>query len=311
MRRTDAPRPAALRRWLPIILGAVVLLSACASAGSSPGVFAPVAEEAPIGAPAPAGDATDEDGGTARERTDALAALIEQRIIKTGEMTIQVENVGAALGSVRALALELGGYVGGSQAGTLDDAATLTLRIPADRFEDALVRLHEIDGDVLAEATREEDVTTQIVDLEARIANLRASEESYRTLLDRAERIEDVLAVQTRLDQVRGEIEQLAAQLENVTGQAELSTLTVTLTPNAQPVSAQTKAWDPGAELSEAVASLVGIGQALASAVIWFVVVWLPVLLVLTFIALLAWRGVLELRRRLPPAPVAQEPPAG
>jgi hypothetical protein len=310
VRQTDAPRPAALRRWLPITLVALVLLAACASAGSSPGAHAPLAEE-PAGAPAPAGDAADEDGGTARQGTDAFAAPIEQRIIKTGEITIQVENVGEALGSVRALALDLGGYVGGSQAGTLDDAATLTLRIPADRFEDALVRLHQIDGEVLAEATREEDVTSQIVDLEARIANLRASEESYRTLLDRAERIEDVLAVQTRLDQVRGEIEQLTAQLENVSGQADLSTLTVTLTPQAAPASVQTRAWDPGAELSEALASLVGIGQGLASAVIWFVVVWVPVLLVLTIVAGLVWRGVVELRRRLPPPAAVQEPPAG
>jgi hypothetical protein len=308
VQRTDTSRPAVIRRWLPIALGIIVLLSACAAGGSSPQAFAPVTDEQAAGAPAPAGEAG-EGGGTAREGTDAFAAPIEQRIIKTGEITIQVEDVGAALGTVRALALELGGYVGGSQAGTLDDAATLTLRIPADRFEDALVRLHEIDGDVLAEATREEDVTSQIVDLEARIANLRASEESYRTLLDRAERIEDVLAVQTRLDQVRGEIEQLTAQLEFVSGQAELSTLAVTLTPQAAPVSVQTKAWDPGAELSEAIASLVGIGQGLASAVIWFAVVWLPVLLVIAVLGLLAYRGLVELRRRLPPGPV-QQPPA-
>ena len=83
-----------------------------------------------------------------------LAAPIEQRIVKTGEVTLEVDNVGEALGRVRAMAVELGGYVGGSQAGTLDDRATLTIRIPAATFEDALARLHGMDADVLSEATR-------------------------------------------------------------------------------------------------------------------------------------------------------------
>jgi hypothetical protein len=147
-----------------------------------------------------------------------------------------------------------------------------------------------------------QDVTSQIVDLEARIANLQASEASYRILLERAERIDDVLAVQSRLDEVRGQIEQYKAQLENVTGQADLSTLTVTLIPSPQPIADQSETWDPGAELNRAIASLVAMGQGLANGLIWFVVVWVPVLLVLTVLALVALRGVLELRRRVPAA---------
>src|SRR5690606_2317851 len=102
------------------------------------------------------------------------------------------------------------------------------------------------------------DVTGQIVDLEARIENLRASEASYRELLARAERVEDILAVQARLDQVRGEIERLVAQLEALEGQADLSTLTVTLVPRPEPVETQAATWDPKAQLDQALAALVG-----------------------------------------------------
>jgi hypothetical protein len=239
-----------------------------------------------------------------------LAAPIEQRIVKTGEVTLEVEQVGEALGRVRALAVELGGYVGGSQAGTLDDRASLTIRIPAAAFDEAIARLHEMDAEVVAEATREQDVTGQVVDLEARIDNLRASETSYRELVARAERVEDILAVQSRLDEVRGQIEQLTAQLDAIEGQAALSTLTITLVPKAAPIVEQTEAWDPGAQLDRALASLVGIGQGLLDGAIWFAVVWLPILLVLAAIVLVALRGVLEVRRRLPP--VRHEPrPAG
>ena len=241
------------------------------------------------------GQRTDDEEGA-----PPLAAPIEQRIIKTGEITLEVGNVGESLGRIRALAVELGGYVGGSQAGTLEDAATLTLRIPAAGFETVLARLHEMDAEVVAESTREQDVTGQVVDLGARIDNLQASEASYRELVSRAEEVEDILAVQSRLDQVRGEIEQLTAQLEALEGQAALSTLTVTLVPVATPVQATAEGWDPGSQLDQALASLVGIGQGLLNGLIWFGVLWLPVLLVLAAIVLIALRGVLEVRRRIP-----------
>ena len=261
-----------------------------------------------------AGGQPDEGGSGVTDSDDfaapPLAAPIEQRIVKTGEVTLEVEEVGEALGRVRALAVELGGYVGGSQAGTLDDRASLTIRIPAAAFDEAIARLHEMDAEVVAEATREQDVTGQVVDLEARIDNLRASETSYRELVARAERVEDILAVQSRLDEVRGQIEQLTAQLDAIEGQAALSTLTITLVPKAAPIVEQTEAWDPGAQLDRALASLVGIGQGLLDGAIWFAVVWLPILLVLAAIVLVALRGVLEVRRRLPP--VRHEPrPAG
>lgn len=302
------------RRFLQVgaLISLILLLAACASAGSAPA--APPANLSKGGAGAPATDSGAQRGqaatpGGANAAGQPLAVPAERRIIKTGEITIEVSNVANMLGRVRAMALELGGYVGGSQAGTLEDSATLTLRIPAARFDDALANLHGLDAKVVAEATRESDVSTQIVDLEARIANLEASETSYRALLERATKIEDILAVQSRLDQVRGEIEQLKAQHKDLAGQADLATLTVTLTPVAAPIKKQAETWDLGAQLSEAVATLVSIGQGVAGALIVFVVVWVPVLLVLGIIALLLLRGLLEARRRLPIVAAAQEPP--
>lgn len=309
MRRTDTTRG---RLAAPFaVLGLLVLAAVLAACGQGAGGADSLSL---VGELQPVEDGTaDTDrtalGGEVRDEATTEGALepgapnalpAEQRIIKTGEISIEVERVATTLARVRTLAIELGGYVGDSQAGTLDQSATLTLRIPANRFGDALTALRELDGEVISEATREQDVTTQVVDLEARIANLEASEASYRILLERAERIDDVLAVQSRLDEVRGQIEQLKAQLENVTGQADLSTLTVTLIPRAQPVEAQAETWDPGAELGRAIASLVGMGQGIASGLIWFVVVWLPILLILALFALLALRGVLEVRRRVP-----------
>ena len=297
--------PRRLRAVLaPAVIALALLLAACGSSS----IFSNVGNRLEGGGAGAAPDPVTDTGGAAdrdadgEEGPDGFAALVEQRVVKTGEVTLEVDNVGEALGRVRALATEVGGYVGGSQAGTLDDRATLTLRIPADRFDDAIARLHELDADVVAEATREQDVTTQIVDLEARIENLEASEATYRELVARATAVDDILAVQSRLDQVRGEIEQMRAQLEAVEGQADLSTLTVTLVPVGAPIAAQTDEWDPGAQVAAAVAALLGVGQGLVTGLIWLGVVVLPIALVVGLVALIVIRGGVELRRRVPPA---------
>jgi Domain of unknown function (DUF4349) len=308
------------KRRHPVVLGLMVLLIGfvLAACGAQSGASA-VAQEAAGGDRAvgvPAGSAGDggadlenDEAGGGPEGAPPNAVPIEQRIIKTGEVGLLVDNVAATLARVRGMAVEMGGYVGGSQAGTLDESASVTLRIPADRFDELLTRLHELeDVEVTSESTREQDVTREIIDLEARVRNLEASEESYRVLLDRAERIEDILTVQTRLDQVRGEIEQLEGQLQTIEGQADLSTLTVTLIPRGEPVEAVQAGWDPGGQLESAIATVVGIGQGILDALIWIVIVWVPILLVLGFIGLLVLRGYLEVRRRMPVTSSETEP---
>lgn len=292
-------RSASARSLAILSLLLLAFIVAACGAAAGPGIFENVGDNLQ-GGPAPVGgsDGSGDDGSG-----DRPASLADQRIIKTGEITIEVPDVTKALARVRAMALQLDGYVGGSQSGTRDEPATLTLRIPADRFEDALARLHELDGDVVVEGTSEQDVTSTVVDLEARIANLQASETQYRTLLGQAVKVEDILAVQTRLDDVRGQIEQLQAQHKELSGLADLSTLTVTLIPSALQQAAGS--WDPGKTVADAFAALVGVGQAVGNGVIWFVIVWLPAIVGLAIIVLLAMRLVPGLRSRISRAPKA------
>lgn len=286
---------------VPIVVLLMIAAAGCSSQAGAPDVGDPIAQ--PDGTGGPDEEPSSGSGGDGTSEPGGNFAPIEQRIIKTGEVGLEVDNVADVMARVRAMADELRGYVGGSQAGTLDEAATVTLRVPAERFEEILARIQELtDVDVVSMSTREEDVTGQVVDLEARIRNLVASEASYRVLFDRAEQIEDVLTVQRRLDEVRGQIEQLEAQLEAVEGQAALSTLTVTILPRDEPVAAVQAEWDPGAQANSAVATLVGIAQGLVGGLIWLGIVIVPVVLVVALISLGALRLVPELRRRITPA---------
>ncbi len=290
-RRTSRQVPA---RWL-VVLGALLLtfvVAACSAASPQTGGDdlsgrdsggTPVDEG---GLPGPDGFLNDGGG---------FGDIADRQIIKTGEVTIEVADIAASLGRVRALAIELGGFVGGSFLGARDDYATLTLRIPADRFDDALTRLRAFDGEVLTEATREEDVTSAIVDLEARLRNLNASEQQYLELLERTGTVEEILAVQIRLDEVRGQIEQLEAQVKDLSEMADLATLTVSLVPSS--LQQATNTWDPGKTVSDAIAALVQTGQSVVNGVIWFAIVWLPALIVLAIVLALVLRFIPGLRR--------------
>jgi hypothetical protein len=297
------------RRSLIIVglLAVALALAACGAAGTA---FQNAGEDlkgvgsGPAAQPAAGRDAAGYQPVPGTATGDQVASLADQKIIKTGEISVEVPDVTAALVRVRAMAVALGGYVGGSQAGTKDQTATLTLRIPADRFDEAITRLHRLDGDVIVEATNEQDVTSAVVDLEARITNLQASEVQYRALLGRAVKIEDILAVQTHLDDVRGQIEQLQAQHKELTGLADLSTLTVTLVPSALQQTAGN--WDPGKTVADAFATLVGVAQAVGNGAIWFAIVWLPALAGLVIVLLVAWRVTPGLRSRM-----RREPKAG
>ncbi|HEY7451014.1 MAG TPA: DUF4349 domain-containing protein [Candidatus Limnocylindria bacterium] len=239
------------------------------------------------------------------------AVETDRSIIRTGEITVEVDDVAEITGQVRALALELDGFISSSFQGEFEDSATLTMRIPADRFDEAIEAVHDLGGEVKAEATREEDVTAVVIDLEARLENLRAAEAQYRELLDRATDIEDILAIQNQLFQVRGEIESMQAQLAYYTDQVELATLTVTVVPVPEPVEQVSEDFDPAAIVQEALASLVSLGQSLVEFGIWFVIVGVPALIIIGLIVFVAIRLIRRTNSgRSTPPPAEAEPPA-
>ena len=225
------------------------------------------------------------------------AAVDDAKIIRTGTIQLQVTDVPSALLTARDGIRAMGGYVGASQTENIDDQpyATITYRIPADRWEDALDLLRKLNGltsKVVTESTEAVEVTGQVIDLEARIRNLRASETALQEIASRATRITDVLEVQNQLTNVRGQIEQLSAALADLEDRAGFATLTATFSVPIVAVEAAAEGWEPAKVVDEASASLVNILQALTTAGIWFAIVWVPLLLVFgAIVATAIWIG--------------------
>jgi len=300
------PRSAIARhRALGVALAivATLALAACSSGASvlsnpgNGGAAPPAGAPAPTAVPAGGTGQDSNAGGSGRQVGDGTtnpgdangAPRDTALIVKTGTMTIQTDDVGAALLKARADVIRLGGYISGSEQSRNGEriTASVTYRFPSDRWEDVLDAI-KARGELKEEKTDSLEVTGQVVDLDARIANLRATERALQAIMAKATKIPDILEVQNQLTAVQGQIEELAAQVTHLRDQAALSTLTVIFqTPPAPIVKETSKGWSPGVEFDRAVGLLLSIGQGLATIGIWLAVVVLPVVIGLGFLLLI------------------------
>jgi hypothetical protein len=265
----------------------LVVLAVAACGGAAQQAGAPVGDDGFGGAPQPAASAAPAEASGGNDNgANAIGLRDDAKIIRTGTIDLEVKDVAAAIRIARDAIVGLGGYVGASNTNNFDDQPTaqITYRIPTDRWEAALDVLRTLNGQttkVVTEQTEAIDVTGQVIDIEARIRNLRASETGLQRIAADAGRVSDVLEVEARLTEVRGQIEQLTAQLEGLNDRATYATLTASFTTPVIAVEAASKDWEPAVVVDEAAASLISVLQGLATAGIWFLIVWVPVLLVI------------------------------
>jgi hypothetical protein len=136
---------------------------------------------------------------------------------------------------VRPIAEGLGGFVDQITSFGLTSSreAAVVIRVPQARFFDALERL-EMLGTVIKRSVGSEEVSAEIIDLNARLRSVQRQEESFLALLERAESIADVLTVERELSRVRTQIEQLQGQLLALERSVALSTITARFSLPAQ-----------------------------------------------------------------------------
>jgi hypothetical protein len=235
---------------LAVVSAGLVLIAALAGCGSSTsgGGSAGSRDVAPAapaqdnakppadaaGAPAPQaaqGAQGAQGGGAAAVKPEQLPASTRS-IVYNGSITVRVDDVNRAANELVGLATGAGGFVGGDQR-TLDagkSTATLTLRIPADKFSKTLDDISHVAG--VKEQSRQvstEDVTGKVVDLAARIQAQQASVDRVRGLLAKAQTIAEITSVESELSRREADLESLKGQQRSLDDLTALSTIAVTV----------------------------------------------------------------------------------
>ena len=222
------------------------------------------AEERAAEMGAPAADAASPPQQTGGSAADFLG----RSIIRNGQIDLEVSSVVDTFEQISGIAVAAGGFVAdsGFRGRDEDQSATMTLRVPADRFEQVLADLRELAVEVNNVSTSAQDVTGEVTDLQSALRNLQAVEQQYLELLSRANEIGDVLTVQDRLNQVRYEIEQVQGRIHLLDRLAEMATLSVSLRPHVAevveaepgtgPLAEARRAWDASLETLTAIGTV-------------------------------------------------------
>jgi cell division septum initiation protein DivIVA len=261
------------RRLAALLLVTLVVLSGCSAGAGDAGSGASVAveETADASRAGDAGGGDGGDGGGAAANGDAAIAT-DRSVIRTGEVRLRVDDFEAAKANLTTVIEAQDGYVSDSarRVHDRDDAAwtsgRVVLRVRAENFSATMAAV-EAEGRVLESRTSTEDVTEQVIDLEARLENLRAERERLRTLYDRANSTEDVLAVERRLSDVQTEIERTEARLENLERRVAYSTITVELS-EPRPDRPAPDRWYDTPVVAAFLDSVGGVGVALRALIV-------------------------------------------
>jgi len=180
------------------------------------------------------------DGGTAGKVQEQQQEQIATEPISKGPMIVRsatlaltTRNFDKARADLESILKRHHGYIGDLKiASPAGDGQTLSaiLRVPSDELEVTLAELRNL-GRVSSESQSGNEVTAQYVDVEARLTNARNTEQRLRDLLrQRTGKLSDVLAVETEISRVRGEVERMEAERKNLANQVAFALLNATIT---------------------------------------------------------------------------------
>ena len=299
-------RPTGRWRGLALLVAAGLLLAACGGDDATKGADDGMSSPAPMPAPAAPSMSADEAGGARGGSGDTGSFMpvdtddTGRAVIRNASIELVVDDGAAAIAQVTERVGAFGGHVSGSFLSRAEDgtvSGSLTLRVPADRLDELVDALDALARSVPYRSVDESDVTLQLSDLDARIANLRAFERELLELLtevrERDGTVEGLVAVADRLREVRTEIDVIEGRRRQLADQVTLSTVYVSVQ-QARSTTPVIGTWDLPGVVRDALAATLRLGQLAVEGVVWLALTVLPALIAV----LIAIRSVRVVRRR-------------
>jgi hypothetical protein len=227
-------------------------------------------------------------------------ALPLRHVTRTAQLGLEVARFDDAARRLLQIAEGAGGFV--AESATSDQGGmrrgTYVLRVPAARFGD-VVRDVEGLGTVQRRQVSGQDVSEEVVDLEARIRNLERQEARLLSFMDRATRIPDLMAIENEVARVRGEIERLTGRHRVLANRVELATVHAEL--SEKPKAAPGGFWDLDRTIARILAAFLATVRRMLGAVEAVAAVAAGVL-PLALVVVATWAVVRRVARRATPA---------
>ncbi len=213
--------------------------------GASP--RAPVPTAAPLPTPTPAFAPAPPKTGEGIGDSDQIVSSSgssqtpegQRIIVRTANLVMEVEQISSTVDEISSVVNELGGWVVSSKQ-TERQQAFISMRVPVERLDEAVVRIKSLAAKVDSETSTSQDFTSEYFDTQARVKNFKATKEALVKLLERAQKVEDALKVQEELTRIQEQIEIFEGRLAYLEQTSAFSLINVELrlTPTTMTVEA-------------------------------------------------------------------------
>jgi hypothetical protein len=295
-----------------------LVLAACGTrTASTPGVGAqgvpggPSNGFAPLPTAAPATSDAYKGPGEVNSNTTALQNRL---VIMNADLTIVFSDPQAKVDAISQMATTLGGFVISlnmyqttAQNGQSVPAGTISIRVPADKLNDAISEIKSDAVEVRTDTRNSQDITASYVDLQSQLTNLELAESDLQAIMDEAKnnpnssttsKTQDVLDVYNQIVSVRGQIESIKGQMKYYEQASSYSLINVTLIAEETIKPIEIGSWKPEGVVRDAIQSLITFWQGFVNFLINLFLLVLPVLItILAPIALVTW-GIIALVKR-------------
>jgi hypothetical protein len=155
------------------------------------------------------------------------AMPISRMLIKTGQLSMQVDDVKKSREKIGEIAQGLKAYISEERLDDFGDRLTVSMmiRVPSPLYDSLVVLMEHVGEKTESKSVNTQDVTEEFIDTEARLKTKKELETRYREILRQAQSVTDILSVESQLNNVRGEIESMEGRLKYLSSQVAFSTL--------------------------------------------------------------------------------------
>lgn len=182
-------------------------------------------------AQAPGGTAEVAGGAPVPQDVPAAPPAVKRDVVKTASMTIETANPAEAADKAAGIVDNVAGRVDSriedAGSGTGRARTSVVLRVPAAKLDETMRDLKALGTVERAEITSE-DVTSQRVDLDARIKALQTSVDRLLAIMRDARDPEALIKAEDALSARQADLDSLRAQREALGDQIDYSTVNVT-----------------------------------------------------------------------------------
>jgi len=162
-------------------------------------------------------------------KNDILNITSEQKVIKTGNLNIEVEDYKEAIVKIHNIIKQYQSYVSSEQENhsSYQLYNTIVIRVAKEKFDDMVQQLEKVGSKVNSKNIVVQDVTEEYVDIQARLKTKKEVEQRYLDLLKQAHSINEILSVENELRVIREEIEAKEGRMKFLENQTGFSTITL------------------------------------------------------------------------------------